>query len=144
MLVIRLLMFCIISFFLVRKDIKEMILPDVYLIILFSCLLIFDIMFNREYIVFGGIGFLTAGVFFLTVYYMSGKKIGFGDVKYAAVLGYFLGIPAWVIAIILACIIAIIFFCFGIKIFNWNKTKKIPFGPFLAGGSIIVSLWSVL
>ena len=144
MLYFRLLLFCCISLFLIIKDIKSFILPDLYIILLFICLLFFDLFFNKEYIFLGIIGLIFAGTFFLIAYYSSGKKLGFGDVKYAAVIGYFLGIKYWVFAIILACFIAIIYFFVGHILWKWETHKKIPFGPFLAIGSVVINLWSIL
>ncbi len=143
MLFFRLLYFCLISVFLVKKDIKSFILPDLYVFLLLLGLVLFDCIYNKAFIANGLIGFFSAGIFFLLTYYLSKHKIGFGDVKYSAVIGYLLGVPNWIFAIIISCLSAIIFFYFGNRIYKWNISKRIPFGPFLAAGSIIISLWSI-
>lgn len=80
--------------------------------------------------------------FFGVVYYLSrGRAMGFGDVKFAGVLGILLGWPDIVIAIVLAFITgafwSIILMSFGKKRFK----SVVPFGPFIALGALIVVFW---
>ena len=135
--------FSIISFFLIIKDVKYLILPDKYLLLLFTGLVIFDLVFKKEIIFYHLISSIFAGLFFLIVHLITKQNLGFGDVKYSVVIGYFLGINFWIIAIFLAGLCGIIIYLLGKKFHNWNKTTKIPFGPFMSISSIVVKIGSI-
>lgn len=87
---------------------------------------------------FGG---LAAGLFFfLIAYFLSRKSIGMGDVKLAAVLGWYLGLSLiwWDLAVGL-CFAGL--YCV-IQLLRKKLTMKdsIPLVPFLAIGTIAVLL----
>lgn len=78
------------------------------------------------------------GVFFLAIFMLSrGKWMGFGDVKYAFLLGMVLGFPDSLVALFLAnffgAIIGLTLIMAKIK----NMKSEIPFGPFLVAGTLI-------
>ncbi|MDR2965506.1 MAG: A24 family peptidase [Treponema sp.] len=77
-----------------------------------------------------------AFIFFGAVWYFT-NGIGFGDVKYAAVLGYVLGLERIFSAFIFTALLGIIIYAIGIIVYRWPKTTKIPFGPFLSAGAIL-------
>jgi len=85
-----------------------------------------------EGIIFGGFGFL---LMFL-IFKLSRGGLGGGDVKFSAVLGLWLGeklFAAIFLASILAATVGIIF------LIKFRDTKKeLPFGPFLAAGSLVM------
>ncbi len=143
MLYYRLALFVLFSLILIIQDIKYLLLPDIYILLLSLSLITFDIFLNKSFILSGIKGFVSCGLFFLFIYFISSKKLGFGDVKYSAVIGYFLGLPNWIFAVIFACLSAIVFYYIGVKKQSWTKETKIPFGPFLAAGSIFTSIWSM-
>ena len=64
--------------------------------------------------------------------------MGFGDVKFAFLMGLILGFPGIAIALYIAFLTGAIIGCILIV---WKKKKlsgtKIPFGPFLVLGTII-------
>ncbi|MBI4778591.1 prepilin peptidase [Candidatus Desantisbacteria bacterium] len=67
--------------------------------------------------------------------------MGFGDVKLAGVMGVFLGWKFVLVAMFLAClfgsIVGMVLILSGLK----KRTDYIPFGPYLALGSLAVVLW---
>jgi prepilin signal peptidase PulO-like enzyme (type II secretory pathway) len=86
---------------------------------------------------------------FLLIFIVSkGRWIGFGDVKYIAVIGFFLGFALGLSAVILAFWIGA---AFSLLVISINKFKinlpflrnnftiksEIPFGPFLSLGIIL-------
>ncbi|MCK5201790.1 MAG: hypothetical protein KAR21_25730, partial [Spirochaetales bacterium] len=59
-----------------------------------------------------------------------------GDVKFAALMGVFIGFPGWFAAAGLASLLGLIFASAGLISGKLNKSSKIPFAPFLTVGSI--------
>ena len=84
--------------------------------------------------VFGG--FLFA-IGLIGQFILKKESIGFGDVKLGLVLGGFLGVEYSVLALYLSFAISaiIVFLMLGSKMIS--KSQKIPFGPYLAGGSLL-------
>lgn len=82
------------------------------------------------------LGLLGGFIFFLLLYLLFPKGIGFGDVKLAGAIGLFLGFKLTILAILLSffsgAIVGLLLIALG------KKTMKdpIPFGPFLAFGAI--------
>ena len=120
------------------------ILPDVLLLILFflTTLLVLQMgleVFLSQLVVCVGLFILFLIVYLLT----SGRGIGFGDVKFALVIGYLLGFPNSLLAIYLAFVIgALVALCLigaGRKKFRGGT---IAFGPFLVIGVFVVLLFS--
>lgn len=85
----------------------------------------------------GGIGFAVAGVVFLTVYLVSRKGLGGGDVKFMATAGLYLGIdvlPAMLYGSVLSAL-AGLWLLLAKKI---GRRDAIPLVPFLYAGILIV------
>jgi leader peptidase (prepilin peptidase)/N-methyltransferase len=85
----------------------------------------------------GAVGFLI--LFLPALIYRKG--MGWGDVKMAGLIGLMTGFPnviaALFVGILLGGIIAILLLLFKKK----NRKEGIPFGPYLAIGTIIALLW---
>ena len=78
---------------------------------------------------------LAVFLLFAAVWHFS-RGIGFGDVKYAAALGYILNPEMNIKALIFTAFLCIIVYTLGLLLFRWPKTTKIPFAPFLSAGAI--------
>jgi prepilin signal peptidase PulO-like enzyme (type II secretory pathway) len=117
-------------------DAKTYRIPDLLLVFLGILMVLFDI--DQDIVVLQEhlACFLLLFVLFGSIYYFSGG-LGFGDVKYAAVLGYAMGLFAMITMILLSAFLCILVYIVGLKIFHWNKTVKLPFAPFLSAGAII-------
>jgi leader peptidase (prepilin peptidase) / N-methyltransferase len=88
-------------------------------------------------------------VFLLVVHLIIPRGMGFGDVKLAAVMGMYVGwlAPSVVGAISLTLYAMMIGFLVGsfagLVVFAFRrKSRAIPFGPFLAFGTIVVIIFS--
>ncbi|MFA5742972.1 MAG: prepilin peptidase [Candidatus Paceibacterota bacterium] len=91
---------------------------------------------NFLFSAFGASGFFLA-IFLLT----RGKAMGFGDVKLAFFMGFFLGWPKIMTALFLAFLIGAII---GLILIVGKKKQlksEIPFGPFLVSGLFIALFW---
>ena len=79
-----------------------------------------------------------AGSFFLAIYLVSrGKWMGFGDVKFAFMMGFVLGFPEILIALFLAFSLGAIIGSGLILLKKRRISSEIPFGPFLVAGTVI-------
>ncbi len=138
-------------------DLKHFIIPDSFLISLF----ILSFLHNSLFIIHNSLSLasylisLVSGIFltlpFLLIFFISkGAWMGLGDVKYIAVLGFFLGFIQGLSAIVLAFWIGAAFSLIALflkkiaphinlPLLNKSPTIKseIPFGPFLSLGIII-------
>lgn len=88
-------------------------------------------------------------VFLLVVHLIIPRGMGFGDVKLAAVMGMYVGwlAPSVVGAVSLTLYAMMIGFLVGsvagVVVFAFRrKSRAIPFGPFLALGTIVVIIFS--
>jgi prepilin signal peptidase PulO-like enzyme (type II secretory pathway) len=94
--------------------------------------------------IFWGI-FLAAilgGGFFLFQYLVSGGKwVGGGDVKMGVLMGLILGFTGLLIALFFAYILGAVISIFLIAVKKKTIKDALPFGPFLASGTIISLFW---
>lgn len=88
-----------------------------------------------------GAGLIGGAIFFLIVVLSKGKGMGGGDIKYAAFLGFALGVASLSVALFIAFLtgaaVALILILVGRKRFG----QTVPFGPFLSLGAFIALLW---
>lgn len=82
---------------------------------------------------------LGAGLFFLLLFLVTqGRGMGFGDVKLAFLMGLILGFPNIIVSLYIAFLTGAIIGCILVI---WRRKKifgtAIPFGPFLAIGTLI-------
>ncbi|PKM82040.1 MAG: prepilin peptidase [Firmicutes bacterium HGW-Firmicutes-14] len=86
-------------------------------------------------------GFVLGGGLLLALAVLSRGNMGGGDVKLAAVMGLFLGwkllIPALLWGFLLGAVVGVSLIVLG----KAGRKSHIPFGPFLAAGSVISLLW---
>jgi prepilin signal peptidase PulO-like enzyme (type II secretory pathway) len=78
---------------------------------------------------------VAVGIFFAVYYLVNG--IGYGDVKYALVLAYAIGLEKLFLTFFFAACGGIIVYVMGFLCFQWKKTTRIPYAPFLSLGVCI-------
>lgn len=120
-------------------DYRHGIIPDSILIVMSIVLLLYYTFFARGLFIESVLSGLGAFIVFLTLFLATlGRGIGFGDVKFAFVIGLMCGFPGVIVAFYLS-------FLTGAAvslILILRKKKKlrgstIPFGPFLVVGTVI-------
>jgi len=79
-------------------------------------------------------GFIAFLIFYAV--YRCAKGLGYGDVKYAAIIGYAVGMRFFFIGALIASIMGIVSFIIGSRLLNWDIKRKLPFAPFLSFGAI--------
>lgn len=90
-------------------------------------------------------GLVAGGIFFLIMWaspFVFGREgMGFGDVKLAAMMGVFLGLPVVLVAIFLGVLAggltATVLLILGLR----RVGEYLPFGTFLALGGVLAILW---
>ena len=129
-------------------DIDHFIIPNGFilfgLLVLIISLILNVLSIGWEYSVSGS--FVFAGfLFFIGLigqFILKKESIGFGDVKLGLILGGFLGVEYSILALYLSfALSAILIIAFYRTKINSGDTK-IPFGPYLAAGTLI-SLFTI-
>lgn len=131
-------------------DFKKQILPDKIILPLGIILAVFYILNSYFKLLFIGSGFesplagflVGAGVLGLIFLLTLGRGIGFGDVKFAAILGMILGGYGTLVMIFFAFIIGGAFSAYLLAYKKANRKTAIPFGPFIFAGFIIAIFFS--
>ena len=125
-------------------DLREKRIPNTTLLVMLAAWVAISIprlflAFEREWQVMTT-SLLGAGVafaIFLTVYILSRKGLGGGDVKFITVVGLYLGlggvIPAMLIGTILAAVVGLLL----IALKRIDKKGTLPLAPFLYAGILV-------
>lgn len=138
-LYIMLFLICVAIFFV---DLEKNIIPDKFLVALTAIGIINSLFYPLgTFITHIVIALLSLLVFFGIFFVTNGRGMGFGDVKFAFVIGFLLGFPGALVAFYTAFLtgaFASIILVLGRK--KKFRTGTVPFGPFLVIG-VIVSLF---
>ena len=131
--VILRIIFILFSLFIAICDYKTETVPRIAFIIILPVLIIMSVISNTATwsIINGAV---TGLIIFFIIYLFTGKKLGLADVWYSGIIGLVLGPVLWHIAIILACILGVLYIII-------SKRSKIPFIPCMAIGGIAVSFF---
>ncbi len=122
-------------------DIDTFRLPDV-LVILVAAVGVINALVTKEPVIWQSLlgAVIAGGVFFLISYFYA-KGMGFGDVKFVAALGLYLGAPEILAAIFFASLLGAISGGLSLLVNKKSLKDPIPFGPFLAAGALIMFLF---
>ena len=116
-------------------DLKHYIIPDEVIYPAIAIALIFNQFPIFKFSIFSAFG--AAAFFAAIVLFSRGKWMGIGDIKLAFFMGLFLGYPNILVALFLAFFIGAIM-GIGLIIFKKRRfSSQIPFGPFLAAGTLM-------
>lgn len=140
-LLLKYLFFTVVLVIVTFIDLEYYIIPNKLVAFAFVAGILINIITRDLSLARMSVGIVSASSFFIILYAVSGGGMGGGDIKFAAVIGLFLGWPLALLASFLACFLAGIA---GILLIVTKiKTRKdiIPFGPFLAAGTFITMLW---
>lgn len=122
-------------------DFRTKIIPDkfVYPFILLGAS--YALLFARATLFADALAAFSAAAFFALLWLVSrGRWIGFGDAKLTLGIGFFLGWPLILIALLFAFWSAA-FIGLGLILFKgYTRKSEIPFGPFLAFGALTAFL----
>ena len=86
-------------------------------------------------------GFVIGGGILFFCYWLTAGRIGAGDVKLFAVLGFYLGAEEIYYAMFFSVLSAALYCVNKILQKNLDRTLEIPFAPFVLLGSVLAILW---
>lgn len=118
-------------------DLYTMRLPNSLVLTIFLFGAIRVVISANTSILMAALGAGTAAGCFTLIYLFYEKGIGLGDVKLIGALGFFLGFPNIIYAVLLGSLMGSLI---GILLFLIRRVElkqPIPFGPFLAAGGLI-------
>ncbi|MDR2021069.1 MAG: A24 family peptidase [Treponema sp.] len=69
--------------------------------------------------------------------------LGFGDVKYAALLGYALGPERYCAFLGAAALSSLLVYVMGTFLLGWGQKTKLPFAPFLSFGALAAAAFRI-
>jgi len=139
-------------------DLKHFIIPDSFLVSLTLLSLVYNLLFIENYSLLLSLAYgIILSIPFLAIFVISrGKWLGFGDVKYIAVIGFLLGLSAGTTAVVIGfwagAAVSLAALLLGklkshvrLPYLGNNLTIKseIPFGPFLSVGIILTLYFNV-
>ena len=125
--------FIIFSVFIAILDLKTGMVPRIAFILALPLFFVLGLLQENYSLVMMIAGFLLGLIVFLLAFFVSGRKLGLADVWYSAIIGLALGPVWWYAAIGCACVVGVLYMLI-------SKRRKIPFIPFMALGSVIVSI----
>lgn len=127
-------------------DLKTKLIPDTMQLFLFIFAIInIGLNFEKIFIfssflglVFGGGSFLLISVISRIIYRKEG--MGFGDVKFMAILGLIFGLEKIITITVLSFFLAAIFSIFILIFKNKDLKSYIAFGPFISMATVLVTI----
>ncbi len=123
-------------------DLKYGIIPDKIIFPSLPITIIFIILSNQNLLIHILSGLLAFGFFYLLFLLTKKRGMGFGDVKFALLIGLIFGFPGTIFVLYVAFLTGAVI---GSILILWKKKKmksSIPFGPFLALGCLVVMFFS--
>jgi len=119
------------------SDLLYQIIPDEFLVLLF----LLGVALNFETLIYYFSGALLCATIFWFIHHLSqGRAMGFADIKYVFVIGFYLPLPSLLLALYLAFLTGGII-SLGLVITKRKKlSSSIAFGPFLSVG-FLIALW---
>ena len=125
-------------------DLRYYIIPDEIIYPAIGAVFIYKLIFNLQTpnLYFSLLTALAASGFFFLLWFLSrGRWMGFGDVKLAFFMGFFLGFPNILVSLFSAVFIGAIIGLVLVTLGKKTLKSKVPFGPFLVTGTFIALFW---
>ena len=125
-------------------DLEHYLIPDRVIIFALAGGVMINLLTRDLTVLSALIGLAVPSAFLLLLALASRGGMGGGDIKLAAVIGFFLGWPMGLLAVFLGCLlggaVGAVLLLTRIK----GRKDAIPFGPFLSGGAVITIFWGDL
>lgn len=127
-------------------DIKIRIIPNELVLVVFALGIIFQ---TFNYGLQGIAGSIVCMIFIMIVFtavagFMGFGKVGAGDVKLAGAIGFSLGYPLVVVAMLTMAVVLLAYILAGLALKKIKLTTMLPLAPFLSVGYIFSLLTLIL
>jgi prepilin signal peptidase PulO-like enzyme (type II secretory pathway) len=119
-------------------DIKSARIPDLFSLGGLACLVLFDALLEPPSL----LGDSLAAAFAFGLFYavrVCTRGLGFGDLKYAALVAFYSGIPYCFAAMAAAALAALVFFAVAFAFRGKRRSIAVPFAPFLTVGALVAA-----
>lgn len=141
-LLIFIILFSLMGIFM--ADLISGIIPDEFIVVIIAAAFVLALITNSNLLIQNFAAGFASFVLFLLLYLLTrGRGMGFGDVKFAAAIGFFLGFPNIIIgfytSFLTAAAVSLILILAGRKKLRGDT---IVFGPFLVIGTVTAYLFS--
>ncbi|HAK68637.1 MAG TPA: hypothetical protein DEO40_00085 [Treponema sp.] len=121
-------------------DLKSMKIPDLLVYSGTAVLFIYKAAFSRSGLTLCIISSLLSVALFAAVRSVSRGGLGWGDVKYSALCGLYAGLIGVFVGYIVSALFCALYFLILKALKKYDKEKAVPFAPFMAAGTIAVTL----
>lgn len=115
-------------------DLREFRIPDLLSLGGFAVLVTLDALLDLKSLPQGLLGAFVSVLVFALIYIIT-KGIGFGDIKFSALMGLLCGIPGIFAAFFFAAIAGTVYYFFTVIAKKRDRKSRIPFAPFMSFGA---------
>lgn len=122
-------------------DLEQRVIPDKLNFFTGAAGVIFGLLLDYRSLLSMTLGFWAGFGFLLLVCFLSRGGIGGGDIKLAGVMGIYLGWQLTLLALFISFLAGGLFGLYLILVAGRSRKEMMPFGPFLALGSLFALLW---
>ena len=122
-------------------DIKYQIIPNEITFSFIPFGLIFSLVFNHISFVNSLLGLVIPAGLLLLIAFIYKKGMGIGDVKLIGMIGVFIGWRYALISIFIGALFGSIYGIYMMIFGKMDRKTRIPFGPFISLGAIIMILY---
>ena len=125
-------------------DLRTLRIPDILVYMGIAMLFCYRFACTRaDFLIYVAAAIVSVLVFII-VRLSSKNGMGWGDVKYSAICGLYAGPVAVFAGYVIAVMLCGIWYAVGKKKGKVTKETKIPFAPFMAGGTLFMGILPLL
>lgn len=124
-------------------DLRTRRIPDALSLGGLAALFAFDLLSASPELLLSAASALFAFLLFALVRRVT-KGLGFGDVKYAALLGFFTGPRLLPAAFLVAAAAGLAYAFAAVRFFGMPRGARAAFGPFLSAGGLVAAAYMLI
>lgn len=132
----NLTLLCLFGIPIVIVDLKKQLIPFFLSIPAVLTALIVQLFFDVPLLV-PAAGFFLGFISFYIIRIITKKGLGLGDAWVSGFIAVLMGIAGWMFSILAASLSALVFSLLVLKLDIRDRKHRIPFAPFLLGGSFV-------
>lgn len=122
-------------------DLEKQIIPNRFVLVLFTWLILWQLLYPELNALSAVLGFFIGGVLFYAIAVLSKGGMGGGDVKLMAALGFAIGMPLVFFVFLIAFLTGALVGMLLILLKKKGRKSPLPFGPFLVLAYFIAVFW---